>query len=769
MTARHGELLPLLVAAAAAYVLGTLAALIGAGEWWRSLALWLIGGAAAVAWRPQPRTLLVALALAAIAGGAHARLDDELSRPPSALATLTGVHEIEGVARDDARQFGTLARVDLDVELVDGEALEGGLRLTVPAREPVHGGDRLTAIVEIEPLNDLDDADIADRLRTAGLDATAAFPEQWEREPGNERTLTAALSRWRRTLVGNIERALPEPASGLAAGVLVGERRALPPSIVEDLRRTGTTHLVVVSGQNIAIAAGLLLGLLTLVMSRRRASWITLGLLFPYVIFVGADPPVVRAALMAVGITLGGILGRRTPGWIYLLYAVALMLAWNPGYATDLAFQLSASATAGIIVLAPALRDASLARLQLASTGTRAAVIELASTAAGAAVAVLPVQVAAFERLSLWTIPANILVAPLYEATLLVAVIAAVIGFSPAAAEAFRSVGELVPATFLLVTRFVSAWPSAELSLRAPLLAGVGWVALLAGATWFFARLGRAASPLDPGRPGIGVPVLVGVFAAGLWILVLTPGSSEARVTVFDVGQGLAVLVEDRGSAVLIDVGPPDGALLAALGRRPEGGLDAVVLTHADADHIGGLPELARRRGIGAVFASPATIADAGLEGAQAIDIGDRLSLSARTAVEVLSPPTATALPAHAERNDGSLVLLVTIGARRILVTADIEQPAEAWLADSGLPLRSDALVVPHHGSRSSSSSAFVDAVDPAVAVISVGASNPFGHPAPEVLARYEGALLLRTDEDGDVTFTSDGAMLRVSTERGLD
>ena len=185
---------------------------------------------------------------------------------------------------------------------------------------------------------------------------------------------------------------------------------------------------------------------------------------------------------------------------------------------------------------------------------------------------------------------------------------------------------------------------------------------VLAVGTWYLERRSRDVSPLDPGRPGIGTPVLLGVVAADLWLAVLTPSSSDARVTVLDVGQGLAVLVEDGGSRVLIDTGPPDGSLLEALGRREGGVVDVVIITHADADHIGGLAELARRRTVGAVLASPATIAEARLEGARVLDIGDRLTLSARTTIEVLSPPSATALPAHRHRNDGSLVLLVSIG-----------------------------------------------------------------------------------------------------------
>ncbi len=521
--ARRGELEPLLLAAAAAYILGVLTALIAGGEWWLSVALWLLVGGCVVVWRPTPRTFVTLLVLAAVAGGAHARFNDASDQPRSALASAVGTHEVSGTAREDAVVSGTFARVDLRVDRLDGAPIAGGLRRTVPAREPIERGDLVTATVEVEPLTAFDDADIADRLRPIGLDATAAFPERWTVQDGDRTSLAALLARLRRAMVRHIERALPEPASGLASGMLVGERRALPPSIVEDLRRTGTTHLVVVSGQNIALLVGILVAALTLAVSRRTASWIALLTLFPYVVFIGADPPVVRAAFMAVGITAGGILGRRTPGWLYLLYAVALVLAWNPRYATDLAFQLSASATLGVVVIAPALRDAILARLRLASTGFGAPAIELAATATGAALAVVPVQVAAFERVSLWTIPANILVAPFYEATVAVAVVASVVGFSETAAEAFRPAGQLAPAAFLFVTRVVAGWPSAEVALRAPLLAGFAWVALLAGGTWYLARLGRQASPLDPGRGGYGAPVLAGVLAAGLWFIVLTP------------------------------------------------------------------------------------------------------------------------------------------------------------------------------------------------------------------------------------------------------
>ena len=259
---------------------------------------------------------------------------------------------------------------------------------------------------------------------------------------------------------------------------------------------------------------------------------------------------------------------------------------------------------------------------------------------------------------------------------------------------------------------------------------------------------------------------MLGAAAAGLWFAALTPSDGLASVTVLDVGQGQAILVRDGGATVLIDVGPFDGAVLRALPRAYGGrSLDAVLLTHGDSDHAGALSELRQRLRIGALLGSEETIAEEAIA-ARAIDIGDRIVLSERTSIEVLSPPLATAGRAHRGDNNRSLVLLVTIGERRILLPADIEAPAEQWLTESGLDLRADALVLPHHGSRTSSSEGFLAAVAPLVAVASVGAGNQHGHPHPDVVARYDGVRLYRTDEHGDVTLRSDGERLWVQSAR---
>ncbi|MDA0270938.1 MAG: ComEC/Rec2 family competence protein [Chloroflexi bacterium] len=282
-------------------------------------------------------------------------------------------------------------------------------------------------------------------------------------------------------------------------------------------------------------------------------------------------------------------------------------------------------------------------------------------------------------------------------------------------------------------------------------------------------RRTREHPALDPGhRTGIGTTVALVAIAAGLWLAVLRPPADVASVTVLDVGQGLAVLVSDGRRTLLIDAGPPDGAVLRAL---PEAGvrhgLDAVILSPPDLDPTGGVEPLARRIAVGGLLGAQESLEVITLPG-ESIQIGDRVRLTSRTSIEVIAPPVATRGLTHASRNDASLVLLVTVGDRRVLLTGDIEAPAEAWLIASGQRLHADVLLVPHHGSDSSSTAPFIEAVSPAIAIVSAGEGNRYGHPAEGVLERYEasGVAVLRTDLGGNVTISSDGDRMWWRTER---
>ncbi|MGE3855997.1 MAG: DNA internalization-related competence protein ComEC/Rec2 [Dehalococcoidia bacterium] len=762
--------MPGAILAAAAYAGGTALGAVLGGPWWQTALLASMLALAAALHAPDRRGWAVLLACVLLAAGGHARYAAAADVPPPPLAAIDGVRVVTGVAREDARLRGSLATIDLDVEAIDERPASGGLRLLVrSADDPVRAGERIRFNGRVEPLptapTEADTFDYGAYLRSRDVHALALYPISWERLGQTEDGWRAALRTLHRAAVESIARTLPEPEASLAAGVLVGERGTLPAADAEALRVTGTTHLVVVSGQNIAQLLGVAIAMLTLAMSRRRAALLTLSLLGPYVLLVGADPPVVRAAIMSVGIAIASVTGRRTPGWLYLLYAVATMLAVDPLLARDIAFQLSATATAGVMVIAPPLRDAAFVRWPRAAQGWRAALVEATATATGAALAVLPVQVAAFERASPWSVPANVLVAPLYEATFAVAALASGLGWAGALGNAVGEVAQFAPAAFLAVVRLIARLPGADIPVEAPLLAGAAFYAVVAAAIWLLARHATQGAPaLAPGRSShLAGTVALAAAAGGLWLAVLTPRPALAAVTVLDVGQGLAVLVEDAGRRVLVDAGPPDGAVLRALPRAGvTGALDLVVVTHADADHAGGVRDVVRRLGVAGVRAGPGRDLPGGVP-YEPIDIGDRIHVSPRVTIEVLAPPVATLPATLASTNDTGLVLLVRIGERRILLPADVERAGEAWLVASGLDLRADAMVVPHHGSDTSSTRAFLDAVQPRVAVVSVGARNAYGHPDADVLARYGAARLYRTDESGDVALRSDGDRLWVA------
>ena len=495
--------MPALPLAAAAFLAGSVAGSLLGGPWWATLVMALVAATAVAVGlerRGNERALLVLLTAVALAAAGHARASEAESRPPPPLATLEGVHEVVGVVRSDPRLSGTVARVDLAVESIDGARESGGLRLTLPAlREPLRAGDRLSLVAEIERPPELDEFDYAAFLRGRGIHAVAAFPDRWELLDRNaDLAVVDALRGLRRWALGNVERSLPEPEASLAAGMLLGRQRTMPAALEEDLRRTGTTHLLVVSGQNVALLLGTAVGLLTAWISRRQASLLVLALLPGYVVLVGADPPVVRAAIMAVGIAVAGLSGRRTPGWIYLLYALALMLALRPLLVRDVAFQLSATATAGVLLLAPPLRDWVQQRLRTPQGGLATALVEAGTVALGAALAVLPVQGANFGTVSLVQVPANVIVAPLYEATVLVAAFAALLGWIEPVASLIDAVGVYASASFVAVVETLARLPLATVELDAPLGAGAAWYALLGVLVWWLSR--RPALALPSGR-----------------------------------------------------------------------------------------------------------------------------------------------------------------------------------------------------------------------------------------------------------------------------
>jgi competence protein ComEC len=586
-------------------------------------------------------------------------------------------------------------------------------------------------------------------------------------------------------------RGMPAREAELARGFVLGQDDRIDESTVEDFRRSGLSHLLAVSGQNVALLALLAMPLLAVLGMplRTRLVWI-LGAIVVYVPLAGAGPSIVRAGVMGSLGVLATLAGRRSSRLYALAVAAALALAIDPHVAADAGWQLSFAAVLGILALASPLRRAIVART--GGRGWRGALAEGAALTVAATLATAPLIAFHFEAVSTTTLAANLLALPAVAPAMWLGMLVAAGGQVPGFPLALLN---LVNAPLLAYIAQVAEWcgrPSwAYLQVRLG-LAGlvVSYLALAAAVIGGppllrrhrLATFRRRPSPADgpksdpyirfsARRRRIRRVAVAGIAGVGIVVTAWSGGGAGAsgpasglRVTFLDVGQGDAILLQPaRSPALLVDGGPPGDGLAAKLRAAGAGRLAVAIVTHEQSDHAGGIEEL-----LGSVPVAELAYArigrrlrgDAEAAGAVPVRIaaGDTLR-AGRLRVEVLWPPRELlAAPlAGEDPNAQALVLLVRWRRFSMLLTADAE--AEAVPVDPG-PL--DVLKVAHHGSEDAGLGSLLDLADPRLAVISVGDDNPYGHPAPATLQALAAHRVptLRTDLDGTVTLeVSDGAV----------
>ena len=781
-----------------AWLLGVAAAAFTGADPWAALAAAAGLAAASFALRPRPSTLgLIALGAALIFAAAW-RYDS--TAPPDTPSGIARQNDEDAVrfralvaAEPDER--GSTVRYRLAVREVywggRWRPESGGVLMRMGPFPRYDYGDLLELRGELETPPTFDDFDYREYLLRRGIGSLIAYPRVSVLAHDQGSAFRAALIDTRARLSGALADALPEPEASLAAGVLLGKRVDLPPDLTEDMNATGTSHLVAVSGQNVTLVAGLLMAALAWVIGRRPAAWLALAAVIGYSLLVGGEPSVVRAAIMGALYVIATALGRQSSGPIALALAGAVMTAIDPQAVHEVSFQLSFAATLGLMTLGSllAMRAKALAQRSSAVAAfplTRPA-IELAAVTLAAIAFTLPITAVNFQRVSLVAPLANLLAVPAF---LLVAVTAALTAVGGAILPAAASVlGWLAwpPAAYMVaVVRLMADVPlaSAEVSgLGTP--HAVLYYGGLAAAVWLLGRrrpepvAAPPPEPLPATRPLIpaaGIALLLALASALLWLAVTAPVSGRLTVTFLDVGQGDAILIEGPdGQRILVDGGPSEEAISAALGRSLpfyDRRIDLVVLTHPQADHLGGLPGVLRRYDVGSVLASPVEGDSAAyrawkdaLRGESApyheAAAGQTIDLGNGARLYVLSAP-----PQESDPNVDSVVIKLTMGRASFLLTGDIESSREAALIRSGADLRATVYKVPHHGSATSSTSQFVSAVDPLVDVISVGRDNRFGHPSPELLDRLDGDAVFRTDLHGDVAVSTDGRRLWIEAGR---
>jgi competence protein ComEC len=566
----------------------------------------------------------------------------------------------------------------------------------------------------------------------------------------------------------------PPREAELARGFVLGEDENIDEETKEEFRRSGLSHLLAVSGENVTLLALLampLLGALGIPL-RERLFWV-LALIAVYVPVAGAGPSIQRAGVMgAIGVlaTLGG---RRASRLYALALAVLVTLAVEPGIAADIGWQLSFAAVLGILLIGAPLRRALLARLG-AGRWRRALADGLAVTVA-ATLATAPLIAYHFETVSTTTLVANVLAMPAVAPAMWLGMCSAGLAQVPGLPLGPLN---LLDALLLGYVAQVASWCAgpdwAELRVHldgvglALSYLGLGGIGLLCLVARRFRTRLPNVRPLLTARPLL---VLAAVSVAGFLAIGSTRGSGAAplpphglRVVVLDVGQGDAILLEPIGApAVLVDGGPPGDGLAGKLEDAGVGELGAAVITHDQSDHAAGIEELLGRLPIGRLaFArldrrALAGARDAGVEPEQ-IAAGQELR-SGTLHLEVLWPPREFLSGPVEDPNRLALVLEARWRGFSMLLTADAE--AEAVPLDPG-PV--DVLKVAHHGSDDAGLGELLDRIRPQLAVISVGADNPYGHPTAGTLATLSrhGVPTLRTDEDGDVVIDVEGGRIRV-------
>jgi competence protein ComEC len=565
-------------------------------------------------------------------------------------------------------------------------------------------------------------------------------------------------------------RGMPAREAALARGFVLGQDEEIDAATKDDFRRAGLSHLLAVSGQNVMLLALLATPLLAAlgIPLRERLVWL-LGLIAVYVPLAGAGPSIQRAAVMGAAGIVAMLAGRRSSRLYALLLALLVTLSVDPGVARDVGWQLSFAAVAGIFALAAPLREAVVAGVGRGHW--RRALAEGAALTVAATLATAPLIAFHFEELSTTTLIANLLampaVAPAMWLGMLVAAASQVPGLP---VEPLNALAALLLAYVAQVAAWCAGPSWAELHVHLGIWGLVAsYAAIVAVCLAFALRAAvRTHSPPDSGGKCVRARLAALLVAAAVvWlgpgaVASLIPGGGVAaaplgglRIEVLDVGQGDAILLQPpRSPAILVDGGPPGGDLVEKLEDAGVERLGAAVVTHDESDHSGGVGDLLGRLPVDRlVYAriGRELRAEAASAGVPPIRLAAGGVLrSGRLRLEALWPPAETleAPLAGADPNAQALVLLARWGRFSMLLAADAE--AEAVPLEPG-PV--DVLKVAHHGSDDAGLAALLGRARPRLAVISVGADNPFGHPTPATLSALaaNGIRTLRTDRNGTV------------------
>ncbi len=764
--------------------------------------------------------ILTSLCLIALFGGAfHFQSSSPIVNEHCLQFYNNQTVEIKGIVNSDPEIKAKTTHLPLSVTEIrldeEWQEVSGTALLFVP-RYPTYGySDVLLVTGELETPSQLNDFDYKGYLAHQGIYSTMLYPEIEIMGTGKGFKPLEWVYSLRNRLSQTLAEILPEPQASLAQGIILGIRGNIPSSVNADFSHTGTAHLLAISGLHLAIVAGMILGIGIWLFGKQHYLyiWLALGIIWLYVLLTGMHPPVIRGAIMASLFLTAELLGRQRSAITALAFAAAIMAGISPQLLWDASFQMSFTAMTGLIFIFPPLQ--ALGRRAVKATlGEDGAAVSVAnlitdsfSITLGAIIAVWPVVAYYFGIVSFVAPLATFLALPALPGIIITGALAGGLGLIVLPlAYPIGWLAWLFLSYMLLVVNGFAAIPfsSIEVGIINTNLIWIYYLAL-ALALWLNSHRQQASTlttkSLTSVKPGVNkitnfisklpkkwvMPPLL-IVAILVSFTAATMPDDNLHVSILDVGQGDAILIQQGNQQILVDGGPRPQAIALELGKKMpfwDRTIELMVLTHPSADHVTGLVEVLNRYKVKQVlhpdldFESDiydewlrlvkekdikCTIAHAG----QQIDLGE-------TTIKVLNPQIPHLTNTESDIDNNGMVLHISMDEVSFLLTADIMWEAEFELIAHRANLTSTVLKVGHHGSDTSTTPEFLAVVNPQLAVISVGDEKRFGHPTSEVMKRLEGKLgseniYLTYDQTNKkhstIEFITDGERLWVRVRR---
>lgn len=543
----------------------------------------------------------------------------------------------------------------------------------------------------------------------------------------------------------------PFPCAALLEGVLLGKRSMLTEEVIKWFQDTGTIHILAISGLHVGLI-GLIFFFVfhkLIRLPQRTSSVLTLLVLIIFAIMTGANPPVIRTTIMAGTVIIGMIIERDTNIYNNLALAALIILLQNPLTLFDVGFQLSFGAVFSLVYFTPFIEPKLWFLPKYLA--------KLVSVSIAVQIGISPILIFYFNKLSLVTVLANIIVIPLLGVILILGLAMFFIGIIiMPIANLIGIINYYIITGLLISVSFFAQIPYVYIYLPTPSFFIIG--------SYYLCLL--ALSKYKITKVVIGILILINIF---LWVQVFKNSSNIMKVTFLDVGQGDATFLEfPDGGNMLIDGGPGEYSdagkwvILPFLRSKGITNLDVVMVSHYHSDHYGGLSTVLKN------YKIKKFVIDNGFERIKEKDIryevvkrGDKIIGYPKTEIYILHPNLD-----KNSSNNNSVVVKIVYNKISFLFTGDIENKVERHLLPFKDMLSSTVLKVPHHGSKNGYEPEFIKLVNPKIGIIGVGRDNKFNLPDRQVLTNYEkrGTDIYRTDKHGAVMISTNGKKFWVKT-----